>query len=224
MTYIIRDMPADNRPRERLLARGPEALSDAELLAIVLGSGTAGKNAIHLARELLANGISSLHETELTTLCRARGIGPAKAARVLAVLEMSRRFSTPAEKKPKFDASAIGAELVGRYHGATQERLGAVLLDARHRVMKQGEIFVGTRDRTLVSPRDIIRFAMLERAVAVVVYHNHPSGDPTPSDDDITFTGKLKRALETVDLELVDHLVLGAERYVSMKERKDFWC
>lgn len=222
MTYVIRDMPADNRPRERLLARGPEALSDAELLAIVLGSGTAGKNAIHLAHELLAGGIGSLQRTELTTLCRARGIGPAKAARIIAMLEMSKRFTARPEKKPPFDASALAMELVAKYHAHTQEHVGAVLLDARQRILKQHEVFVGTLDRILVSARDIIRVAVVERAAGVVVYHNHPSGDPTPSDDDIGFTQQLKHSLALVDLELVDHLVLGVDRYVSMRERKDF--
>lgn len=222
MTYIIRDMPADDRPREKLLAHGPEVLSDAELLAVVLGTGTYGKNAIYLARELLAGDIGNLRGAELTTLTRARGMGPAKAARIAAVVEMSRRLANPPEPPPRFDVTRLAANLVRRYGHEPQERLGAALLDARHRVMKQKEIFIGTQNRTLVSTRDIVHFALLERATGVVVFHNHPSGDPTPSDDDITFTRQLRQSLGLIDLDLADHLVIGAHRYTSMKQRGDF--
>lgn len=221
MTYLIRDMPTDGRPRERLLKHGANILSDAELLAVIIGTGAPGKNAIHLAHELLQGGVANLHHRDLTSLLRARGVGPAKAARIAAVLEMSRRLAEPKKEAP-FDAEGLGRALVSAYGHQTQERLGAALLDARRRVVKQKEIFIGTNDRTIVSTRDIVRFALIERATGVVVFHNHPSGDPTPSDDDITFTRMLAQSLKTVDLELVDHLVVGAHRYHSMRAAREF--
>lgn len=219
MTYLIRDLPRDNRPRERLLAHGAEVLSDAELLAVILGTGAPGKNAIHLAHELLEGGVPSLHRRDLTSLVRTRGMGPAKAARIAAVLELSRRLAAAPPDSPRFDASTFGPQLVRGYGHHPQERVGAALLDARHRVTKQRDIFIGSFDKALVSTRDIVRFALLERATAVVLYHNHPSGDPTPSDDDITFTRMLKQSLALVDLELVDHLVIGSHRFHSMQQR-----
>jgi len=221
MTYLIRDLPRDNRPRERLLAHGAEVLSDAELLAVILGTGAAGKNAIHLAEELLEGGVPGLQNRDRAALLRARGMGPAKAARIAAVLELSRRLAAAPSgtPPPKFETDSFGAKLVRGYGHIAQERLGAALLDSRHRVMKQREIFVGTVDRTLVSTRDIVRYALVERAKAVVIFHNHPSGDPTPSDEDVVFTKMLRQSLATVDLDLVDHLVIGAHRYQSMRAR-----
>lgn len=221
MTYLIRDLPVDNRPRERLLAHGPEVLSDAELLAVILGTGAPGKNAIHLAQELLEGGMPNLRHRDLASLAGARGVGPAKAARIAAVVEMSRRLAVPQEASPRFDATVFGQKLIGSYGHHVQERLGAAVLDSRRRVMKQREIFVGTIDKAFVSTRDVVRFALLERATGVVVYHNHPSGDPAPSNEDVTFTRQLRQALATVDVELVDHLIVGAHRFHSMKEREE---
>ena len=220
MTFVIRDMPADDRPRERLLQHGAETLSDAELLAVILGTGAPGKNAIHLARELLDGGVRNLRERDLSSLLATRGMGPAKMARIAAVLEMSRRLAVAtAEQAPTFDAAILGAQLVSGYGHHPQERLGAAALDSRHRVKKQKEIFVGTLDHALVSAREIVRFALLEKARGVVVFHNHPSGDPAPSPDDVTFTRKLRQSLEMVDVDLVDHLVIGAHRFHSMRDR-----
>lgn len=220
MTDVIRDLPRDERPRERLLAHGPETLSDAELLAVVLGSGVPGQNAIQLARQLLADGLARLHSLELTSLAKIRGVGPAKAARIAAIFEMSRRLAShEPEDPPPFEPSILGPKLIRGYGHHAQERLGAVLLDSRHRIIQQREIFIGTMDKAFVSTRDIIRFALIERGAGVVVYHNHPSGDPTPSDDDISFTRKLQHSLAMIDIELVDHLVIGAHRFHSMRER-----
>jgi DNA repair protein RadC len=221
MTYPIAEIPRHTRPRERLLEHGAEVLTDAELLALIIGTGAAGKNAIHLAEELLAGGVANLYERDHESLERVRGIGPAKAARIAALLEMSRRLAKPMETKRRFDPAVFGEQLITGYARQRQERVGAALLNARHCVTKQREIFIGTLDRALASPRDIIRFALMERATAVVVFHNHPSGDPTPSGSDVSFTRQLKQSLEMVDLELVDHFVIGANRYSSMKERGD---
>lgn len=220
MTDVIRDLPRDDRPRERLLEHGAQTLSDAELLALIIGTGSQGKNAIQLARELLAEGVRSLRRRDLSALSSIHGMGPAKTARVTAAVELSKRLNS---EEPlvadTFDAATLGAKLVNTYGHDTQERLGAALLDARHRVIRQREIFVGTADSALVSTRDIVRFALVEHAAAVVIYHNHPSGDPTPSAEDLSFTRKLQQSLSMCDLELVDHLVVGAHRFYSMRER-----
>jgi DNA repair protein RadC len=221
MTYLIRDIPTNIRPRERLLAHGAHVLSDAELLAIILGTGAPGKNAIHLAQELLQGGMPNLRRREFASLASARGVGPAKAARIAAVVEMSRRMAIPQDPPPQFDATVFAQKLVSGYSHHMQERLGAAALDSRRRVLKQRDIFVGTIDKAIVSTRDIVAFVLLEHATGVVVYHNHPSGDPSPSTEDITFTRQLKEALATCDIELVDHLIIGSHRFYSMKERNE---
>ncbi|MEO8382481.1 MAG: DNA repair protein RadC [Acidobacteriota bacterium] len=222
MTDVIRDLPRDERPRERLLQHGARTLSDAELVAVILGTGAPGKNAIQLARELLMGGVRTLRRRDLSSLASIRGVGPAKVARITAAVELSRRLNTDEpDADDTFDASALGQRLVAGYGHETQERLGAALLDTRHRVLKQREIFVGTNDRTLVSTREIVRFALIEHAKGVVIYHNHPSGDPTPSNEDLSFTKKLEDSLAMCDVDLVDHLVIGAHRYHSMRDRGD---
>lgn len=220
MTDVIRDLPHDDRPRERLLTHGAATLSDAELVGVVIGSGVPGLNAIQLARQLLTRGLHALQQREIAQLSSIRGVGPAKAARIAAVFELSRRLmSERPDDPPTFDLASLGAKLVADYAHHRQERLGAAFLDSRHRVQQNREIYVGTTDRALVSTRDIIRIAILDGASAVVVYHNHPSGDPTPSEDDISFTRKLQYSLGTMDVDLLDHLIIGAHRYHSMKER-----
>jgi len=220
MNEVIRDLPRDDRPRERLLTHGPETLSDAELLAILLGSGLHGKNAIQLARELLGEGMSNLKQREANHLYAVPGVGPAKAARIAAAFEISRRMTSgEPEDPPTFEPTVLGRMLVSRCSRYRQERLGAALLDSRHRIIQQRDIFVGTVNNALVSTRDIIRVTLLENASAIVIYHNHPSGDPTPSAEDESFTTKLRDSLKLIDIELVDHLVIGAHRYYSMKEK-----
>ena len=220
--YLMRDIPEVCRPRERLLASGVKALSDVELLAIILGTGAPGKNVIQLARELLLGGLNTLRKRDLDTLRKTRGVGDTKAARIAAVFELTRRLALEMPEKQRFDADLLGPKLVSGYGHYPQERLGAVLLDARHRVGRQREIFVGTLNRSVVSPGEILRFALGDSASAVVLFHNHPSGDPTPSSDDITLTRRLKESLELVDIELVDHLVVGEHRYLSMKQASLF--
>jgi DNA repair protein RadC len=220
MTELIRELPRDDRPRERLFTHGPETLSNAELVAILLGSGLRGKNAIQLARELLSQGMAALKQREPKQLYAVPGVGPAKAARVAAAIELSRRvISDEPDDPPVYEATVFGQQLVTRCARYRQERLGAALLDARHRIMKEREIFVGTVNNALVSTRDILRLAVMEEASALVIYHNHPSGDPTPSKEDESFTKRLRHSLELADVDLIDHLVIGAHRYFSMKEK-----
>jgi DNA repair protein RadC len=218
-TDVIRDLPTDERPRERLLMHGPQTLSDSELVAILLGSGFRGKNAIQLARELLADGMSGLRRRELSDLAEVRGMGPAKAARIGAVMEIARRLLSGEPDDPTpFDSDVLARRLVGTFSHHAQERLGVAFLDSRHHVIKHREVFVGSLGHALVSTRDVIRYAMLDNAAAVALYHNHPSGNPAPSQEDLTFTAKMKESLSLCDIELVEHLIIGAHRYCSMKQ------
>jgi DNA repair protein RadC len=220
MTDVISDLPRDDRPRERLLAHGAETLSDAELVAILLGSGVAGKNAIQLARELLRDGMSGLRGRDVQQLEQFPGVGPAKIARISAAFEISRRIvNNIPDEPPAYDMAILGRSLVSTYARARQERLGATFLDARQRILRQREIYVGSIKSALVSTRDIIHDALMNDATGVVIWHNHPSGTPSPSDDDIAFTKKLHFSLSACDIDLVDHLIIGGHGYYSMQEK-----
>ena len=220
MTDIIRDLPTDDRPRERLFAHGPETLSDAELVAILLGSGVRGKNAIQLARELLRDGMSGLRSRDIKNLDEVEGIGPAKIARISAAFEISRRILNNLPDEPSaYDSSILGRSLVTTYARVRQERLGATFLDVRQRILRQREIYVGTIKSALVSTRDIVQDALFNNATGVVIWHNHPSGSPLPSDEDVEFTMKLRYSLGTCDIDLVDHLIIGVHGYYSMLEK-----
>lgn len=220
MTDVIRDLPADERPRERMLEHGARSLSDAELLAVLLGSGTRGKNAIQLARELLNEGLQPLADREVQAIARVAGVGLAKAARIAAAVEISRRLaSTPRALAQRFDCDDFGRMLVREVAHERQERLGAAFLDSRNGLRRRREIFVGTVNSAMVSTRDIVRMAIEENAVGLVLYHNHPSGNAQPSAEDVVFTRKAREALRLVDIDLVDHLVIGAQSYSSMRQQ-----
>ena len=220
MAELIADLPLDDRPREKLRRHGPETLSDAELLAILLGSGTRGKNAIQLAREILADGLGALGRSPIEAIARTHGVGAAKATRIKAAFEIASRIAaSDPNDTPRYDDAVTGRALMSRYAHESQEHLGAVLLDARQHVLKQCEIFVGTVTRALVSSRDVVRVALEINAVGVVLFHNHPSGDPAPSAEDLSFTKKVQQSLSLVDVDLVDHLILGSKRYCSMRGR-----
>ena len=220
MREVIADLPTDDRPRERLLMHGAETLSDAELLAILLGSGVPGKNAIQLAREMLQEGMSSLRKQEPAQIAKFAGVGPAKASRIAAAFEVARRlhFATP-DEMPDYDTEIFGRALVTSYAHHVQERLGAAFLDSRQRIVRQREIYIGTINHAAVSTRDVVRYALEANACALVMYHNHPSGDPTPSAEDVMFTRKLGESLRLCDIELTDHIVIGAQRFYSMRQK-----
>lgn len=225
MFDVITDLPFDDRPRERLFKHGPVTLSDAELLAILLGCGTVGKNAIALGRELLTGGRSALARRDMGQLIRTRGVGPAKAARLLAAFELAHRMLEKDEEEPEkpiFDTEGLGRTLMRTFAPNTQERVGGVFLDSRQRILHQGTIFAGTFDHALVSTREIIQMALNENAINIVLYHNHPSGDPTPSAKDIEFTKKLRDSLQLCDLSLIDHMVVSRTKYVSMRN-SGYW-
>lgn len=217
----IADLPEDERPRERMDRHGAATLTDAELVAILLGSGTRGKSAIQLARELLGDGLQSIVRREWTSIRKVRGVGSAKAARIGAALEIGRRVAAAIAEnvEPVRDPESLARSLIARYSHHLQERLGAVYLDAKNRVLREREIYVGTLNTAAVSTRDVIRFALEENAASVIIFHNHPSGDPAPSAEDLLFTRKMVEAAKLMGIDLLDHLILGANRFVSLKQR-----
>ncbi len=219
----ITDWPAAERPREKLLGKGPEALSDAELLAIFLRTGVAGKTAVDLARELLADfgSLRGLMSAERGRFCAGKGLGTAKYALLQAVLEMGRRHLAEALMRGEPLSSAADARhyLHARLRDRPHEVFCCVYLDNRHRVVAFEELFRGTIDGTAVYPREVVRRALFHNAAAVILAHNHPSGVAEPSAADEALTRRLKDALGLVDIRLLDHLVIGDMEAVSFSER-----
>ena len=220
MHELIADMPLDERPRERMLMHGVDTLSNAELVAVLLGSGVPGKNAIELARELVHGGFASLARYDAAQLAKLGGIGIAKATRIIAAFEVARRLAShQPDDPPDFDANIFGRALIARCATLSQERLGALFLDSRNRVLRDRGVYVGTVARAIVSTRDVIRFALEANAVGVVLYHNHPSGDPAPSLEDLTYTKRMRDSLKLLDIQLVDHVIAGAHGFTSLRKK-----
>ena len=219
----IRDWPHEERPREKLLARGAGSLSDAELLAIFLGSGLHGRDAVATARELLAQHgpLRALLErppSELTTL---PGLGPARACALAGALELGNRLQHASLERGDAisDPEAAGRYFAQRLRGRRQEVFAALFLDTRHRALAFEELFRGTIDGAQVHPREVVRRALAHNAAAVIVGHNHPSGNPEPSAADRAVTVRLQQALELVQVRLLDHFVVGDGMPVSMAAR-----
>ena len=221
--FRIRDLPADERPRERLARAGPSALSSEELLALLIGSGGRGESALDCARRILAGhgGLTGLASMTGSELARERGVGKARASAIEAAIEVGRRLA--AETLPARDLlnePALVKDYLRRTRGdGTQERTGALYLNARNRLLRDDpEIYRGTLDRAVVEPRELLKRALLSNAAALIVYHNHPSGDPTPSREDREFTRRLASAADLVGLRLLDHVVVGRDGCVSFRE------
>ena len=213
----------EERPRERMARLGAAALSNEELLALLLGSGTSGESALDRSRRLLAahGGLAGLAGLTRDELIRERGIKEARGAVLLAALEIGRRLAVGAiAGRDLFNEPSLVKDYLRRARGdGTQERTGALYLNARNRLLRDDpEIYRGTLDRAVVEPREILKRALLTNAAGVILYHNHPSGDPSPSREDREFTRRLVAAAESVGLRLVDHIVVGREGCVSFRE------
>jgi DNA repair protein RadC len=219
----IRDWPAAERPREKLLARGSAALSDAELLAVFLGSGGRGQTAVDLGRELLSRhgGLRALLDLEPAALAAQRGLGDAMACRLLAALELGRRYlASELERADALTHPAACADyLRARIVAYPYEVFACLFLDNRHRVIAFEELFRGSIDGASVHPREVVRRCLAHNAAAVIFAHNHPSGVAEPSQADRDITQELKRALGLIDVRVLDHFVVGAGQPVSLAER-----
>jgi len=218
----VKGLAPQDRPREKLADRGKGALGDNELLAVLLGHGVGGVTALDLANQVLTDvgGLRGLARVSPVELARRRGIGPATASRVVAAIELGRRSVARAgPARLQITASVDAARyLLPRFATAEVEQGGVLLLDARHRVLHARILTRGTADATPMHPRDVFREAALSGAAALVLFHNHPSGDPLPSTDDLQLTERMIEAGELMGITVVDHVILGDTSYCSLRD------
>jgi DNA repair protein RadC len=221
--YRITDLAAGERPRERLEQLGPQALATSELLAILLRVGVTGENAVQVGQRLLNafGGLSGLHRAPFDELCSQHGIGKAKAAQIKAAIELGRRMALESpEERPMINSPADAAALVAYEMSALeQEHLRVILLDTRNHVLDIVEVYKGSVNSSQVHVGELFKPAIRRNATALIVVHNHPSGDPTPSPDDVAVTRAIIQAGKLLDVDVLDHMVIGQGRWVSLKER-----
>lgn len=225
-TTLIKDMPEDTRPREKLLANGESSLNDHELLAIILGQGTRETSALELANQLLSTyqGLRRLQEASLEELVQARGIGPAKAASIKAALEIGRRVAADIEtrfliKCPEDVKKYAEQVLLREMRVYDREHFMVLYLDRKGGVIVKENVSVGGLHSSIVHPREVFKTAVKRSAASIILAHNHPSGDPSPSREDIDITGRLVDAGRIMGIEIIDHVVIGEKTYCSFKEK-----
>ncbi len=222
----IREMPQDDRPREKLMARGPSALTDSELIAILLRTGLPGANAVQVAAQLLErykslNGLSRCSVEEIAAI---PGIGPAKALQLVAAFGLGQRLARETLTREKIDSPDLVYNLLApEMRALHKESLRVILLDTRYHLLRIQEVSLGSVNESIAHPRDVFRPAVISSAYAVIVAHNHPSGDPSPSQSDHSLTRRLAEAAELLQIKLLDHIIIGAPAegrapYFSFKE------
>ena len=220
---MIRDMPGADRPRERLRDSGAAALGNAELLAILLRTGTASENALALAARAISEfgGLEGLARAQFSDLCGLHGLGEAKASQLLAALELGKRVAMsrgsvrPTIGAPEDVAALVQAEMAP----FDQEHFRVLVLNTKNQVMAMPDVFVGSVNSTTIRTAEVFREAVRQNCPGVIVVHNHPSGDPTPSDEDVAVTRELAKAGKALDIQLLDHVVVGRNGFVSLKEK-----
>ena len=221
----IKDWPVADRPREKLLSTGPATLSDSELLALILRTGHSGSgsSALDLARQLLNRfgGLRAMASAATAELYAVPGIGPAKAAEILALGELARRFAaTPLSPGTRFTSSR---EVFAHFHERLRDRKKEVfltlLLDSKNRVLREIQVSEGSLNASIVHPRDVFKSCLLSSCAALVLVHNHPSGDPQPSREDTELTDRLKASADLLGIRLLDHVIIGRDTYASLADR-----
>jgi len=223
-SYRITDLAATDRPRERLAELGAESLNDAELLAILLRVGIQGQNAVKMGQHLLQqfNGLIGLYQATFEQVCQVKGVGMAKAAQIQAALELGRRYfkaqrgERPAIHSPKDAADQVMYEMTG----FVQENLWVLLLDTRNRLIDIEHLYQGSLNSSTVRVAEVFKKAIVMNAAAIIITHNHPSGDPTPSPEDIALTRTLVETGKMLDIQVLDHVVIGGNSFVSLKEKR----
>ncbi len=222
-TPMIRDLPNDMRPRERMLYAGPSALSNPELLAIILRVGNRNENVIRMAERLLVDmgGLGGLARANFDELCAQFGMGEAKATQIKAALELGRRLllAAPDERAQVRNPVDIANMLMLEMGYLEQEHLRVVMLDTKHHIIRIAQVYVGSLNAAAVRVGEVFREAIRANAASIVIVHNHPSGDPTPSPEDVRVTELLDEAGKLLSIDVLDHLVIGRNRFVSLKER-----
>ncbi|MEF2292702.1 MULTISPECIES: RadC family protein [Virgibacillus] len=223
MPIMIKDVPKDDRPRERLLKVGPGQVSNAELLAIILGSGTKSESVLSLSNRLLMHfeGLKLLNDATIEELIAIKGIGRAKGVLVLAAIELGKRMNGFQSgdryviRSPEDGADYIMEDM----RVLNQEHFVALFLNTKNQVIHRQTIFIGSLNASIVHPREVFREAVKRSAASIIVAHNHPSGDPTPSREDIHVTRRLVESGKMIGIELMDHLIIGNRKFVSLKEK-----
>ena len=220
--FTIKELPKEERPRERLLKKGSKFLSTAELLALIISTGSRKRTAVELAKDLLSNfgGLKGIIDLSCEELKEIKGIGTAKAAKISAAVELAGRITAIQDEKRDIINSPIKAVelLSSEMRFLKQEVLKAVLLNVKNRVIAVPEISRGGLSSSIVHPREVFREAIRRSSAAVILVHNHPSGDPTPSTDDLNITKKLVQSGEIIGIKVVDHIIIAGDKYTSFKE------
>lgn len=221
----MKDMSADERPREKMVEKGASALSNAELIAILLRTGTGSSNALEVARSFLtaAGGrLSAAADFSIEEMCRINGIGPWKAVSIAAALELGKRFlneaNSVADSLPVVSSSRVFEIMIPLMKGMQHEECWIIYLNRSNRVVAKERISMGGQCATVVDYRIIVRRTLEKRASSVIMVHNHPSGDPHPGTEDINLTSRLKKAMETFDIRLLDHVIIADDRYYSFAD------
>lgn len=218
----LKELPEDERPREKLRLRGPGALSNAELLAIILNTGTRGESVMALAQRILAEGgggLRGLLRRDLDSLLAVHGLGPAKAIKVQATIELARRIAAlaPEERRQVRSPEDLAGLFVPGLLALDHEQLRVAVLDTKHQVERVVTVYQGSVNAAQVRVAEVFKEAVRANAPAIAIAHNHPSGDPTPSSADVSLTVELARAAEILDIDLIDHLIVGDGRWVSLR-------
>lgn len=221
---MMRDLPANERPRERFQHVGPQAVATAELMAIILRTGSGGENVLRLAERILArfSDLTGLARASIEELQEVRGVGPAKAIEIKAALELGRRLTAQLpEERPRITCPSDAANLLmSEMALLDQEHLRVLLLDTRNQVLRIRTVYIGSINTSVVRVAELFRPAIRENAAAIIIAHNHPSGDPSPSPEDIRVTREVVKAGKLLGMELLDHIIIGNQRFVSLKERR----
>lgn len=224
MTLLVRDLPVDERPRERLLAEGAASLSNTELLAVLLRTGVKNDSALRVAEKVLAlykeRGLAAITQMSAKELSSIKGVGMAKAATILAAVELGRRLALKAaEARTVVHGPADAASYVmPRFRFERREHFAVLLLNAKNHILALKTISVGTLTSSVVHPREVFQAAIEQSAASVILVHNHPSGDPAPSGEDLAVTRRMVEAGEIMDIPVLDHVIVGYDKFISLKE------
>ncbi|MFC1900223.1 DNA repair protein RadC [Chloroflexota bacterium] len=226
-SFTIHDLPASERPRERLQKYGVEALSAQEILSLIMGRGIAGESVTVTSQRLLSEFVSikGIAAASLEELARVKGIGPAKASQIKAAFELANRlegYPEPGKKTLVKTPEEVVSLVKGRLKDKKKEHFQVLLLDTRSQLIKIAEVSVGSLDTSIVHPREVFKEAISASAASVLFVHNHPSGDPSPSEDDIKLTERLCQAGEVMGIEVLDHIIIADNKYVSLKREGIF--
>jgi len=225
MAIMVRDLPIDERPREKLMADGAACLSNVELLAILLRTGTKENSVLRVAEQVLARykdvGLTAMMSMSVAELSSVQGIGAVKAATILAAVELGRRLSQKAAEKVEIvhGPEDVAHYAMPRFRFEQKEHFAVMLLNTKNHILGLTDVSVGSLSASIVHPREVFQTALRYAAAAMILIHNHPSGDPSPSREDINVTQRLVKAGKIMDIPVLDHIVLGDNRFVSIKEK-----